>query len=159
KRMPPFFDIRMRGFRDRAEVAEVAAVLGQRLRPLPPETVPVPEAVGRVLAQDVISAVAVPAFDRAAMDGYALRAPETFGAGSYSPAEFQIAGEALPARPFAGKLRAGQAVRIMTGAPLPDGADAVLQAEAAEESDGRLRVSDAVPPGRNVGRRGEDIEK
>ena len=157
--MPPFFDIRMRGFRDRAEVAEVTALLTERLRPLPPEMVSLTEAAGRVLAQDVVSAVAVPAFDRAAMDGYALRAQETFGAGPYNPLEFQVAGEALPARPFAGKLQASQAVRIMTGAPLPDGADAVLQAEAAEESDRRLRVSDAVPPGRNVGRRGEDIEK
>src|SRR5207253_5637422 len=84
---------------------------------------------------------------------------ETFGAGAYNPLEFHIVGEALPARPFAGVVQAGQAVRIMTGAPLPDGADAVLPAEAAEETaTGRLRVSEPVPPGRHVGARGEDID-
>jgi molybdopterin molybdotransferase len=92
------------------------------------------------------------------MDGYALRGEETFGAGPYNPLEFEVVGQALPGRPYGGELLAGQAVRIMTGAPLPQGADAVLQAEDAVEENGRLRVSDAVPPARNVGRRGEDIE-
>jgi molybdopterin molybdotransferase len=147
----------MRGFRDRAEVADVLRVLGERLRPLPGEEVPLPEAGGRVLVADVVAAVDVPGFDRAAMDGYALRAEETFGAGPYNPLELAVVGEALPGRPFAGRVEPGQAVRIMTGAPVPDGADAVLQAEAAEEVGGRVRVADAVPPLRHVGHRGEDV--
>jgi molybdopterin molybdotransferase len=109
------------------------------------------------LAQDVHSEVAVPAFDRAAMDGYAVRAAESFGSGVYNPIELSIVGDSLPARPFAGKLQAGQAVRIMTGAPMPAGADAVLQAEAADEKDGIIRVVEPVPPLRHVGRCGEDI--
>jgi len=106
-----------------------------------------------------MAGVAVPGFDRAAMDGYALRAQETFGADSYNPLNFEIIGQALPGRPYPGEVQPGQAVRIMTGAPLPAGADAVLQAEAAEEVPGepRLRVREPVPPGRHVGRRGEDI--
>jgi molybdopterin molybdotransferase len=148
----------MRGFRDRAEVADVIALLTSRLRPLSAEDVHLHAATGRVLAGDVIAEVAVPPFDRAAMDGYALRGAETFGAGPYNPLEFEVVGVALPGRPFVGVVQTGQTVRIMTGAPLPDGADAVLQAEDAEEKDGRLRVVDAVPPARNVGRRGEDIE-
>jgi molybdopterin molybdotransferase len=156
---PGFFDVRMRGFRDRAEIADVLALLETRLRPLPEESVGLHEAAGRVLATDVRADVAVPAFDRAAMDGYALQAQETFGAGPYNPLEFEVVGEVFPGRPFARPLQPGQAVRIMTGAPLPDGADAVLQAEAAQENAGRLQVTDAVPPGRNVGRRGEDIER
>src|SRR5262249_12925231 len=107
---------------------------------------------------EVVSEVAVPPFDRAAMDGYALRAEETYGAGPYNPLEFAVVGEALPGRAFAGKVATGEAVRIMTGAPPPAGGEAVLQAEDAEEAAGRLRVADAVPPGRNVGRRGEDIQ-
>src|SRR5207247_1395250 len=122
------------------------------------EMVNLSEAAGRVLAADVTAEVAVPAFDRAAMDGYALRGEETFGAGPYNPLELKVVGEAYPGRPFVGSVTAGQAVRIMTGAPMPPGADAVLQAEAAEESEGRVRMVDAVPPGRNVGRHGEDIE-
>ena len=153
-----FKDVRMRGFQDRAEVADVRALLEARVGPLPAEEVELADAAGRVLAADVVATTAVPAFDRAAMDGYALRGSETFGAGPYNPLEFDVVGEALPGRPHAGVVQPGQAVRIMTGAPLPPGADAVLQAEAAEEADGRLRVADAVPPGRNVGRRGEDVE-
>jgi molybdopterin molybdotransferase len=153
-----FHDVRMRGFRDRAEVADVIALLTERLHPLSHEAIPLHSAAGRVLATDVVADVAVPPFDRAAMDGYALRGGETFGAGPYNPLEFAVIGQALPGRPYAGIVQAGQAVRIMTGAPMPEGADAVLQAEDADEKDGRLLVSDAVPPARHVGRRGEDIE-
>jgi molybdopterin molybdotransferase len=151
-------DVRMRGFRDRAEMADLQQLLAARLSPLPPEEVSLHEAAGRVLSGDVSADVAVPSFDRAAMDGYALRGGETFGAGSYNPLEFEVIGQALPGRSFPKPVGSGQAVRIMTGAPLPEGADAVLPAEEAQEADRRLRVSEAVPPGRHVGRRGEDIE-
>src|SRR5690349_18766799 len=97
----PFFDVRMRGFRDRADVTDVNALLAARLQPLPAEEIDLHEASGRVLADDVVAQVAVPSFDRAAMDGYALRGQETFGAGPYNPLEFEIVGEALPGRPFA----------------------------------------------------------
>jgi molybdopterin molybdotransferase len=152
-------DVRMRGFLRRTEVSAVWQLLDTRVRALPAEAVELPGAAGRVLAADVTAEIAVPAFDRAAMDGYALRGEETFGCDAYNLLEFAIVGESFPARPFAGRVQPGQAVRIMTGAPLPEGADAVLQAEAAEEvaGEGRLRVREAVPPGRHVGRRGEDI--
>jgi molybdopterin molybdotransferase len=148
----------MRGFQDRAEVEDVWRLLDSRLQPLPAETVDLRQAPGRVLARDVTSDVAVPAFDRAAMDGYAVRGAETFGAGPYNPLELAVVGVALPGKPYAAALKAGQAVRIMTGAPVPAGADAVLQAEAAEEADGRVRIVEPVPPGRHIGKRGEDIE-
>ena len=151
------FDVRMRGFRARAEVADVARMLLERVAPLPGEWVDLHDAAGRVLADAVVSAVDVPGFDRAAMDGYALRAEETFGAGAYAPLEFAVLGSALPGRPFGGIVETGQAVRIMTGAPVPAGADAVLPAEAAAEKEGRLFVQEPVPPGRNIGRQGEDV--
>jgi molybdopterin molybdotransferase len=153
-----FKDVRMRGFQDRADVAAVVALIDGRVRPLPPEDVDLRTAGGRVLAADVTAGVPVPGFDRAAMDGYALRGGETFGAGPYNPLEFEVVGTSLPGRPFAGHVGAGQAVRIMTGAPVPDGADAVLPAENAEEAGDRVRVSEPVPPGRHVGRRGEDVQ-
>jgi molybdopterin molybdotransferase len=152
------FDVRMRGFRDRAEVADLLALIDRRTAALPAEGVALADAAGRLLAAAVASDVAVPAFDRAAMDGYALRGSETFGAGPYNPLQLSVVGVSLPGRPFAGRLPPGQAVRIMTGAPLPAEADAVLQAEAAEEADGVLTIRGAVTPGRHVGRRGEDIE-
>lgn len=153
----PIRDVRMRGFRDRTDVAEVLRLIDARVHALPAEPVDLVAAAGRVLAADVRADVAVPPFDRAAMDGYALRGEETFGAGQYNPLEFTVVGQSMPGRPFPGLVQPGQAVRIMTGAPLPGGADAVLQAEAAEERNGRLSVNEPVPPGRNVGRVGEDV--
>jgi molybdopterin molybdotransferase len=155
-------DVRMRGFHDRTEVGAVTALIEGRVRRLGAEQVELRHAAGRVLAADVAAEVPVPGFDRSAMDGYALRGGETFGADGYNPLEFAVVGQALPARPWKGHVGPGQAVRIMTGAPLPDGADAVLQAEAAEEipceGSVRLLVREPVPPGRHVGRRGEDVE-
>jgi molybdopterin molybdotransferase len=147
----------MKGFRDRAEVDDVVRLLDARLRPLSAEGVSLAEAGDRVLSADVVSSVNVPGFDRAAMDGYALRGSETFGAGEYNPLELTVVGESFPGRAFAGTVQPGQAVRIMTGAPVPAGADAVLQAEAAEESAGKVRITEAVPPGKHVGRVGEDV--
>jgi molybdopterin molybdotransferase len=156
---PGFFDVRMRGFRDRAEVADVLQLLDVRTAVLPGEPVPLAELAGRVLAESVVSAVDVPGFARAAMDGYAVRAEDTFGADAYNPLPLTMVGEALPARPLAGEVRPGQAARVMTGAPVPAGADAVLPAEAAEERDSRVLVREPVSPGRHVGRVGEDVAR
>jgi molybdopterin molybdotransferase len=156
---PGFFDVRMRGFRDRAEVADVLRLLDARTEALPGEPVPLAGLAGRVLAEGVVSSVDVPGFARAAMDGYAVRAEDTFGADAYNPLPLEVVGEALPARPFAGEVLPGQAARVMTGAPVPAGADAVLPAEAAAERDGRVLVREAVSPGRHVGRVGEDVAK
>jgi molybdopterin molybdotransferase len=96
------------------------------------------------------------------MDGYAVRGHETFGAETYAPLKFEVIGQSLPGRPFDGAVGAGQAVRIMTGAPMPQGADAVAPAEiAAELGDTRrmVRIIEAVSPGRHVGHVGEDIER
>jgi molybdopterin molybdotransferase len=91
------------------------------------------------------------------MDGYALVAADTLGATAYHRLPLAVIGQSQPGRPFAGAIARGQAVRIMTGAPLPGGANAVVMAEAAEAQDDLVRFSEAVPPGRHVGRVGEDI--
>jgi molybdopterin molybdotransferase len=155
---PRNHDVRMRGFQHRAEVAEALQLIDSRVQALHVEYVDLRDAAGRVLAEDVVAPCEVPGFDRAAMDGFALRAEETFGADGYTPLEFARVGESLPGRPFVGVVQTGQAVRIMTGAPLPAGADAVVQAEAAQEIGKVVRVMEPVSPGRHVGRRGEDIQ-
>jgi molybdopterin molybdotransferase len=96
------------------------------------------------------------------MDGYALAADSTEGATSYNRLELKVIGDALPGVAFAGHVAAGEAVRIMTGAPLPHGCDAVLPAEWVETEPGEAGASSisalaSVSPGKNVGRRGEDI--
>ncbi len=150
-------DVRMRGFAQRATVEAALAWLDAQLRPLPRESVPLAAAARRVLAGPVVSPVNVPGFDRAMMDGFAVRACSVAGATAYNPIELEVVGEAFPGQPFAGTVSARQAVKIMTGAPMPAGADAVLPAELAELADGRLRALGEVSPGKHVGALGEDV--
>jgi molybdopterin molybdotransferase len=157
---PPFFDVRLKGFGHRAEVGDVLRLLELRTPVLGAEFIPLLESAGRVLAEAVIAAVNVPGFARAAMDGYAVRAADTRGADTDHPVRLAIVGESLPARPFAGTVEPGHAVRITTGAPMPAGADAVLVIESArEEAAGSVLALSAVIAGRNVGRVGEDVAK
>jgi len=88
-----------------------------------------------------------------------VRGADTFGASTYDPIRLAVVGESLPGRPAGVPVGAGEAVRIMTGAPLPQGADAVVMAEVCEEEDGRVELRDAVAPRKNVGAVGEDIRK
>jgi molybdopterin molybdotransferase len=149
----------MRGFARRHTVAAALAWLDAQLKPLASERVPLAAAAGRVLAAPIVSRVDVPGFERATMDGYAVVASSTEGAGPYSRLPLTVIGDSMPGRPFDGALAAGQAVRVMTGAPVPGGADAVLPAEFVDaEPDGRtIAALEAVSPGKNVGRVGEDI--
>src|SRR3954447_2743662 len=102
------------------------------VRPLPVEMVAVADALGRVLGEDVVSELVLPPFDSSAMDGFALLAgPE---------GELRIAGESQAGQPFEGVLERGQAVRISTGAVVPEGADAVVPIERVEERDGSVQV-------------------
>lgn len=151
-------DVRMRGFHSRKPVDEVLAWIDTEVSLLGSESVALTSAHGRVLAAPIVSSIDVPAFDRSAMDGFALRAEETVGAGDYNPLPFAVIGVSMPGQPFDGEIRRGQAVRIMTGAPVPSGADAVLPAEFATEKDGNVQITDAVSPCKHVGRTGEDVQ-
>ncbi len=150
-------DVRMRGFAERNRVAAAWDWIEQTAGVLDAETVSYTEACQRVLAEDVLAPLNVPAFDRSAMDGFAVRAAETDGASDYNPLTFQVVGQSLPGTPFDGSVTKGTAVRIMTGAPLPAGADAVVPAEYAAEAGGQVELTAAVSRGKHVGRVGEDI--
>ncbi|MGH9677489.1 MAG: hypothetical protein ACRD36_10340, partial [Candidatus Acidiferrum sp.] len=119
-------DVRMRGFRERALVDDLIALIERKSTRLPAEEALLAESAGRVLATAIVAPIDVPMFERAAMDGYALRGEESFGAGPYNPIDFEIIGECLPGAAFSGVLTSKQAVRIMTGAPMPVGADTVI---------------------------------
>lgn len=154
--------MRMRGFAQRHTVETALAWLDAQLQPLPSELVPLRKAAGRVLAASVVSGVDVPGFDRATMDGYAVVAHSTEGATAYTRLPLTVIGDSMPGSPFDGHVSAGEAVRVMTGAPMPRGADAVLPAEWVEaEANDRIPYNisalTAVSPGKNLGRRGEDI--
>ena len=152
-------DIRMRGFLKRTPVNTLLSLVKKHSHLLSAEDIPTVEASGRILAEDILSPLNVPDFDRSAMDGYALNAEATFGATLYNPLMFKVVGQVTPGESYKGVLKPGEAISIMTGAPVPSGANAVLMAENAEFSNDHIQVLDAVPPGKHVGKVGEDIKK
>ncbi len=149
--------VRMRGFARRTPVAQVFAWLHEQLAPLGPETIPIARAAGRVLARSIASDVNVPSFARAMMDGFALIAADTAGASAFNRLPLDVIGQSLPARPCALTIQHGQAVRIMTGAPIPAGADAVLPVEYVDMEPSRILVLGETSPRKHVGIPGEDI--
>jgi molybdopterin molybdotransferase len=140
-------------------IADALAILRDHVRlETPAECVGLREAFQRTLAEDVFAPEDVPAFDRATMDGYAVRAQDTFGASEGLPAYLDVAGEVLMGQAPRGRLEAGQAFRIATGGMLPQGADAVVMVEYTEELDERtIGVVRPVAPGENIIRRGDDL--
>jgi molybdenum cofactor synthesis domain-containing protein len=116
------------------------------------------DALGRVLAEDVLAEAAVPAFDSSAMDGFAVRAGDVVEANAARPVALSIRGESRAGSPSTDGLDAGQAIRISTGAMLPSGADAVVRVEDAKARDGIVEVLSPVASGHDVRRAGEDIQ-
>ena len=133
-------------------VSQAVAQLAALLDPVTAcETVPVADAVDRVLAAPVHARVDQPAFDNAAMDGYALRAADL------AVPQLQSCGNSYAGHGFGGRLQPGQCVRIMTGAPVPAGCDAVVMQEETEQTDDGVRFTASVKAGQNIRRTGEDI--
>lgn len=124
------------------------------------ETVPVSAALGRVLAMDLVSEVDVPPFDRAAMDGYAVVADDTYGATATAPVFLQSIGNVRMANPISIHVGKGQAVSIVTGGQMPEGANAVVMVEHTKQrEDGTVEISEEAHPAENVSRAGEDVQR
>ncbi|MFL6230397.1 MAG: gephyrin-like molybdotransferase Glp [Pyrinomonadaceae bacterium] len=138
-------------------VNEAIGIVERETPRLPAESVALREARGRVLAEDVVADTDLPPFDRALMDGYAVRAADTKAA----PATLRLVGEAAAGRGWRGELKAGEAVRIMTGAPIPAGADSVQQVELTWETEGGavVVIDKATESGQFVSRRATEVEK
>jgi len=128
------------------------------------ESRPVLDCLGQVLAEDVYSAINIPPLDNSAMDGYAVRAEDTRGATEQSPRLLRVIDTVTAGSISEYEVKPGTAVRIMTGAPLPKGADSVVKFEDTDETQ-RQRVSDEIgilreaEPGQNIRRAGEDIAR
>jgi molybdopterin molybdotransferase len=140
------------------EYKEALTLVLSAARALPAETVPLSRALGRTLARDVKAREAIPPFTKATMDGYAVRAADTVPA-TGTDVELAVVGDLPAGRLSRRALGPGQAARIMTGAPLPKGADAVVMVEDTEKSDRGVVIRRAVRPGDNIGLAGEDLEK
>ena len=135
-------------------VEEALAVLARQAPPMAAERVPLREGFGRTLAGDIRSDVDWPPFDTSAMDGYAVRLSDVLEPGVFLPERPRtvLAGDSPPE-----PILPGEAIRVMTGAPLPAGADAVIPVERARRDNGRVRFEAAPAPGAHLRRRGESI--
>ncbi|WP_225335750.1 molybdopterin molybdotransferase MoeA [Halomicrobium urmianum] len=139
----------MSEFTDYAPVADAQAAVRDLVDPVTEtERLPLAAADGRVLAEEVAAPRAVPHYERAAMDGYAVRAEDVVDASDRSPVRLSVGDE----------VGAGRAVRVDTGEPVPEGADSVLVVEATERVEGELTAFESVAPGENVAPVGEDVE-
>jgi molybdopterin molybdotransferase len=133
-------------------VAEALARVTEGLAPLPAEHVPLEQARGRVLAEDVAANLTQPPFDASAMDGYAVRAEDV----AALPATLRLIGEALAGSGYEGEVKQGEAVRIFTGAPVPKGTDTIVIQENTDAAPGVVIVKEAAPQ-RHIRPRGQDF--
>ena len=147
------------GFSRYIRLKEALKLIFEKLGRLPSEEVKLEDSLNRVLAMDVIAPIDIPPFDRAAVDGYAVRARDTVGASELSPVRLEVVGTSRIGAKSRKSIRARQAVKIATGAPLPNGADAVVPIEKCRRENGHVSILEPVPKWKNVSRKGEDFRK
>ncbi len=129
----------------------------EAVSPLEPITLPLLDAAGCVLAEDVTAAWPLPSFDNSSMDGYAVLAADVATASAESPVELAVVDDVPAGYRATERVSPGRAIRIMTGAPLPDGADAVVPVEATDAGTQRVRIESPVDAGSYIRRAGEDV--
>ena len=155
-------DVSGKGFKHLTPTNEALKVIIEKLpkRPADNEEVPTSSALGRILGQNLVSNIDVPLFDRAAMDGFAVRAEDTYGASVSSPIFLRsVGGIGIGVTPSV-SIRKGEAAPVVTGGQMPQGADAVVMVEYIKQtSDGTVEISSQVHPVENVSRVGEDVRK
>jgi len=151
--------VRNRGFRVQERVESAIQKIKDHLKVLGVEEVSIYECAGRVLAEEVIANSNVPPFDRAAMDGYAVIAEDTFGASETNPVLLKCVGEVKVGETSSLDVHSGQAVRVFTGSAMPGGANAVVPLEFTRLNGEIIEVLKSVPPYKNVSRAGEDLKE
>ena len=139
-------------------VEEALKTILEKIRPLDCENVPITSALGCVIGEDIVSGRTIPPLANSAMDGYAVVAGDTAFASKAKPVVLDVL-EDVPAGKVATQpIRTGQAIRIMTGAPLPEGANAVVRVEDTEAQGGRVKILVAAAPGLDIREAGEDVK-
>ena len=139
------------------DVGEYQARVAALLPMMPVRQLPLAECLGLVLAEDVTAPISLPPFDNSAMDGYAVRSVDVAGASEESPVRLPVAADIPAGVEELHALQPGTVHRIMTGAPLPPGADAVVQVELTDGGTEQVRIRGSVPPGTHLRRMGEDV--
>jgi len=139
---------------------EAKRVIDDNIKPIARvETINIDDASGRVLAEDIVATLSIPPFDRAAMDGYAVKAKDTFNSSQLNPKVLNLIGELQAGEVPVKTVNAGQCIQIATGAVMPKGGDAVVMVEDTEVENGRVKVFKSVYPKANMAQKGEDIKK
>ncbi|MFQ6060477.1 MAG: gephyrin-like molybdotransferase Glp [Thermoplasmata archaeon] len=150
----------MRPFSSLVTVEEARSAILANVSPiLEPEILPIEEACERVVAVDIKAKFHVPPFDRSGMDGFAVRAEDTYGAGEFSPRSLKLVGGVKAGEEPSIGLRKGEAIEVATGAPIPNGANAVVMVEKTQVEADTVRVFEPVHPQENVSLMGSDIER
>ncbi len=147
----------MRGFARYTKLGDALKLVLSRVKPLSSEIVSFDQALGRVLSEDVISKTNVPPFNRSAVDGYAVRATDTFEASETKPKKLRVVGFAKIGVATKSCVRKGEAIKLMTGTPMPRGADAVVMVEHTKIEKKRIAVLVPLTLGKNVSAQGEDV--
>jgi molybdenum cofactor synthesis domain-containing protein len=150
----------MRPFGETISLDEARAIIARSLRPIERiERIPLGEAHGRVLAEEVVALADVPPFSRAAMDGYAVRAADTTGATPAQPVILTCIEKVFTGQMPSLAVGRGQCTEIATGAPMPQGADSVVMVEQTDAEGTAVRIFAAADTGQNIGRQGADISR
>lgn len=144
--------VRLKGFEKLTSVDDALYTFLRELKPekLDSERIPIQESIRRITHQDVRAKYDLPLFNRSAVDGYALKAKDTFGVTSFKTKTFKLT---------KGEVHENEALELWTGNPIPDGADAVVMLEYTKKIDNRIVLTKAVTPGRNICKIGEDVTK
>lgn len=149
----------MKGFKSFKLIDQVKEDLFKNIKSLSSEKIDTKESFGRILANDIISPVNIPHFSRSAMDGYAIKAEDTFGASQRNPKIFEIIDKVEINTTSNKEIEKNQAIEIPTGAPIPQEADAVIKLEDIKRIDNKIEVYFPVSPHKNVSLEGEDVKK
>ncbi|MFZ1701852.1 MAG: gephyrin-like molybdotransferase Glp [Pyrinomonadaceae bacterium] len=137
------------------DIKKALKIIEKETGSLKNEKEPLTSSVGRILAEDIVADTDLPPFDRSQMDGYAVRAADTVNA----PTKLRVVGESAAGRGWPKTLKPGQAIRIMTGAPVPAGADAMQKVELTHEHDDIVEIRESVKIENNIVRRGAEIKR
>jgi molybdenum cofactor synthesis domain-containing protein len=151
--------LRKIGFSKLSPIDEVLELLFSKIQLNSIEEIKIEDALNRILAKNVISEIDIPPFDRSAMDGYAIKAEDSFGASPKNPKKIKLVGSIEIGEYSKLKINKGEGIRISTGVPIPEGSDAVVKIEDTEIEKNSISLYTSLVPGKNISKKGEDFKR
>ena len=152
-------DVRLKGFKSYTPVNQVKKLLSSKIKKKSAETIKTTTALGRIVAENIKSPVNIPSFSRSAMDGYAVKAENTFGASQRNPKRLKVIDKININEISEKRVQDNEAIQIPTGGAIPNGANAVIKLEDVKRISSWIEIYFPVHPFKNVSREGEDVKK